>query len=123
VTAEEMAEHIGHHVERVLSGIGTTDEQTAQITSIVQAAAQDVHAMHDQHGAARQELKEILSAPSIDRSRLEALRADHVRLADEASKRVVTALADAADVLTPEQRAAAAQKIEKHHLGWRGGDH
>jgi protein CpxP len=122
-TADEMAEHIEHRVKYVLSDIGTTDEQTAQIKSIIQAAAHDVHAMHNQHGATHQQLKEIFSAASVDRSRLEALRADHIRLADEASARVVAALADAADVLTPEQRAAAAQKIEKHHRGWRAGNH
>src|SRR5687768_9048162 len=72
-SAEEIAEHIERRVQYALSDIGTTDEQTAQITSIVQAAAHDVHAMHDQHGATHQQLKEIVSAASVDRSRLEAL--------------------------------------------------
>jgi Spy/CpxP family protein refolding chaperone len=118
MTSEEMADHLEHGVKYVLSDIDATDEQKAQITSIVQATARDVHAMRDQHAAGHQQLKEILSAATIDRARLETLRADQLRLADEASKRVVAALADAADVLTPEQRSTLASKLQERHHGW-----
>ena len=122
MAAEQMAEHLDHAVKYVLSDIDATNEQKAQITSIVQAAGRDVHAMHDQHAAGHQQLKEILSAPTIDRARLETLRADQLRLADEASKRVVTALADAADQLTPEQRSALARRMEEHHRHLHGNE-
>jgi hypothetical protein len=36
-------------------------------------------------------------------------------LADEASKRLVQALADVSDTLTPEQRQALAERIHQHH--------
>jgi len=36
---------------------------------------------------------------------------------DEASKRMVTAITDAAEVLSPDQRAALAEQIRKHHGG------
>jgi len=36
---------------------------------------------------------------------------------DEASKRMVTAITDAAEVLSPEQRAALAEQMRKHHGG------
>ena len=40
---------------------------------------------------------------------LEALRVEHLALADEVSKKITAGLADAADVLTPEQRAKLAR--------------
>jgi Spy/CpxP family protein refolding chaperone len=45
-----------------------------------------------------------LTAPTIDRSAIERLRAEQIGLAETASKRIAQALADTADVLSPEQR-------------------
>ena len=59
----------------------------------------------------------LLLAPSIDRARIESLRAEQVKSLDEASKRLVTAIEDAAEVLSPEQRAALAEQMRKHHGG------
>jgi Spy/CpxP family protein refolding chaperone len=52
---------------------------------------------------------ELLLQPTMDRAALEALRAEQIASADEASKKLVQFLADAADVLTPEQRAKLAK--------------
>jgi Spy/CpxP family protein refolding chaperone len=94
--------------------VDATAEQKAQVTKILQAAATDVHGLADQHFAARKQLHEILSAPTIDRERLEAVRAGEMQLADEASKRILQGVADAAEVLTPEQRTALAEHMEEH---------
>jgi Spy/CpxP family protein refolding chaperone len=50
----------------------------------------------------------LLTAPSVDRSAIERLRVEQMGLADTASKRIAQALADASDVLTPEQRRKVA---------------
>jgi len=49
---------------------------------------------------------------------VESLRAEKIRLADEASRRFSRALSDAAEVLTPEQRKGLAQRLERHRHRW-----
>jgi hypothetical protein len=44
-----------------------------------------------------------MTQPAVDRAALEELRRYELQLAETASGRIVTALADVADVLTPEQ--------------------
>jgi protein CpxP len=123
MSSEEIADRIEHGVKYVLSDVDATADQKTKVTAILQAAAKDVHAMHDQHVAARNQVHEILTAPTIDRARLENVRADELRLADEASKRIVTAIADAAEVLTPEQRTKLIDEMQKHHHGWHSEHH
>ena len=111
--AGEMTEHLQVHVQHVLEQVDATPEQKAQIKDIVAAATKDLEALHEQHGGIHKELHEIFTAPTIDRTKLEAVRAEHMAALDAASKRCATALADAAEVLTPEQRKQLGEKMAK----------
>jgi Spy/CpxP family protein refolding chaperone len=111
------SEHHLEHVQAMLTKVGATDAQKSQIEGILKPAFDDLKVAHESHSAAFRQFHEAMTGPSIDRTRLEALRAGQIKSLDEASKRLVTAISDAAEVLSPDQRAALAKQIEAHHRG------
>lgn len=113
--AGDMAGHLQAHVQHMLDEIDATPEQKTRIKDIVAAATQDLETLHGQNGGLHRQLHEILIAPAIDRAKLESLRAQHVQALDAASQRCAAALADAAEVLTPEQRRTLGEKMARRH--------
>jgi Spy/CpxP family protein refolding chaperone len=106
-------------VNRLAWAVDASSEQKQKLTAIIQRAADDLRPLREKRVEARRQLRDVLTAPTIDRSKLEAMRADHMKLADQASQRITAALAEAAEVLTPEQRADLARRLER--FGPRGG--
>jgi Spy/CpxP family protein refolding chaperone len=98
-----------------LRDTGASEEQTERIAAIASAAHADLHALHDAHHARRGALVAALVA--ADRAALEQLRRETLAAAEGASQRLVSGLADAAEVLTPEQRRALAEAHAAHHGG------
>ena len=105
------------HMQAMLTKIGASDAQKSQIEGLLKPAFDEMKAAHDAHSAAFEQFHEAITAPSIDRARIEVLRAEQLKSLDEASKRMVTAITDAAEVLSPDQRAALAAEVRKHHGG------
>lgn len=113
---QSAASHL-EHLQAMLGRAGASDAQKSQIEALLKPALEDLGAARESHSAAFRQFHEAITAPSIDRARLEALRAAQLKSLDEASKRLVIAISDAAEVLSPDQRAALAAEIEKHHRG------
>ena len=104
-------------VSRMLSKVDATDEQKKKVAEIVKAAMGDMKAIREKHRDGRRATAELLARPAIDRAALEGLRAEQIRLAESASKRMTQALADAAEVLTPEQRAKLGERMKSRMDG------
>jgi len=71
--------------------------------------------------AARTSARELLTQQTIDRTAIEKLRADQIAIYDAASKRLVQAVADAAEALTPEQRRKLSTMLPPRGGSWGGG--
>ena len=110
-----MDEHLDRMLKHLYVEIDATDAQKQQLAPIVKAAARDLLPMRTQFHDARRQAVDLLSRERVDRAALEALRADQLRLAEQASSRFTQALADIADVLTPAQRKQLAKRIGRWH--------
>jgi Spy/CpxP family protein refolding chaperone len=89
-----------------------TAQQKARLKTIAAAVHADIGAVHRQLPQAHQRAHDLLLQPTIDRAALEALRADEMHQLDVASKRIVGEIVDAAEVLTPAQRARIATHLK-----------
>ena len=113
MTPEQMSQRIDRGVDRMLGDVGATDEQKRKVADIAKAAATELAPLRDKHRAARRQAMELMAAPTIDRPALERLRAEQLQMADAASRRITQAMADAAEVLTPEQRAKLKERMDR----------
>lgn len=107
-------------LERMLDGLDATPEQAEKIRAIVDAARDDLEPAIDGMRGTREKVAEMLAAPTIDRAAAETLRAERVAAMDQASRRLTTAILDAAEVLTPEQRAELVEHLKERgrHGRW-----
>ena len=92
-----MKTRIEFATDWLLSRIEASEAQHQQVKAIVQATVQDLAQMREQHHQNRQALMRALAQPTIDRPTLEDIRHAELLLADTASERIVTALADVAN--------------------------
>ena len=97
-----MDRHIGELVDHVLAE--GTPQQKARLAAIIRSAHADLAPAHQQFQQAHERARTLIMQPNVDRAALETLRADQVRQLDAVSRRLIQALGDAADMLTPEQR-------------------
>jgi uncharacterized membrane protein len=75
----------------------------------------DLFQTREQHHANRQAMIDALGQPTIDRQALEDVRLAELQLMETASGRIVSALADAADMLTLEQRTELIAMASQFH--------
>jgi Spy/CpxP family protein refolding chaperone len=111
LTPAQIDDRIDRMTKHMAIELDATADQQAKIANIVKATVVDLRAMREKAQAARSQAVTLLTAPTIDRSAIERLRAEQIGLAETATKRIAQALADAAEVLNPEQRRKAADWI------------
>ncbi len=98
-----------------LSRIRASAEQRQQVQRIVQEAVRDLEPVKTQHQQHRQTLLEALGQATVDRDILQQVRSAEVQLLDTASNRLVDAMAEIAETLTPEQRTELLSLMARFH--------
>lgn len=96
----------------MLAGIGASADQVTRIDAYLNAAMGEMKAAHDGLANTHRKLAALLLSPTVDQSQVEMLRAGQVEALDQASRQMIAAMEEAAQVLTPEQRA---KLRELHH--------
>lgn len=110
---------IQHMLKRLVPD--ATAEQKTKLNAIAKAAFTDLRPIHEKSREARAQGLKLLAQPTIDRNALEQVRQTQQQLADQRSRRITQAFADAAEVLTPAQRVKATEEIGKRGHGFGHG--
>lgn len=106
---------IEHRIDSALRKADATDDQVGRVNTIIEAAARDIEPLRAEMAGTRAQAVSLLTAPQIDRAAIDHLRTERAGTMDRISQRVTTALADAAEVLTPAQREKLAHVVADMH--------
>ncbi|MBW7922541.1 MAG: periplasmic heavy metal sensor [Rubellimicrobium sp.] len=129
VTAQGMGMRMGFDpfggsmMARMMDAADATDAQAAEIGTIIEATRGDILPLIEAMPERRAQVMELLGAETLDRDAFEALRQEMLATADRASARAMEGFLDAAEVLTPEQRAAViadGERMRSRMEQWRG---
>ena len=124
MTPEEIDKRVERMVKHLAIEVDANDEQETKLIGLADALVNDVMLLRGNMRDAGETLQKILSAPIIDRDALESLRAERFSEAENVSKKLTSAIADAAEVLTQEQRKTLSERIETFRSmrgHWRKG--
>lgn len=113
IDPEERARRLEYRIGRMVADVGGTPQQKERLVAIATAAMADMRPLRQQAREARLRGIELLAATVIDRRALEQQRAIQIQSADARSRRMMQAMADAAEVLTPEQRVKMAARMKQ----------
>jgi periplasmic protein CpxP/Spy len=114
----QIDDRIDRMTKHMAIELDATTDQQVKIANIAKAAVADLRPLHEKAHATRAQAITLLTAPTIDRSAIERLRAEQIGLAETASKRIAQALADVAEVLSPEQRRKVADWMASRRHWW-----
>lgn len=113
--------HADRTVRHLAVEIDASPQQQDKLRAIVDDAVKDLLPVRERLMAARATARDLLTREMVDRGAIEKFRTDMLATHDAVSKRLVQAVADAAEVLTPEQRRKIADLAAAHHGPWGWG--
>jgi periplasmic protein CpxP/Spy len=121
LTTEQMVDRADRMVRHVAIELDANADQQAKLEAIMKSAVTDLAPMRDKVRTTHQKVRELLTAPNVDRAAIEKLRAEQVATMDTLSKRIAQAVGDAAEVLTADQRRKLGDMLPPLGEPGRGG--
>lgn len=102
-------------IDALADELGVDDDQRVEIEGIVDRAKADGEALHERHEDLRGVGIELFAAETLDPGAIETHRQDMLLAIDEGTRLMSDTLLDVAEVLSPEQRRALADKAKAFH--------
>jgi Spy/CpxP family protein refolding chaperone len=106
---------LGFAIEFALRGVNASEEQRQQVKRVMERTIDQLVPLAEKHRQHKHAMARELAKPEIDRAAIERLRKEGIAMADEASKTLAAAVTEAAEVLTPEQRAELIELAHRFH--------
>jgi protein CpxP len=109
-----MQQLIDNRLASMLDEIKATDAQRQQITAIKDKLVADHKALRASHAGVKQELLAQWQADRADPAKVHAIVDDRANGMKGFADEVADALIQVHDILTPDQRAQVAEKMQSH---------
>ena len=107
-----MRGYMEYRLDQVLTDVGASDDQKSKFKALVTSTIDEVRPDREARKAMRDEIIKLIEAPTIDRNAIETLRAKQMAQFEERSKTIAKAVADAAEILTPDQRKKLVEELK-----------
>ena len=126
----KLAERINHRAQWWLEQVDASDQQKRDVGAIITATTTELAPLVGAHRSGKEKMLAALGSDQVDRAAIEAIRQDHLSLADAVSAKLLDSAASVAEIMSLEQRQQLIEAIgeHRHHHGhhrggWRqGGD-
>jgi Spy/CpxP family protein refolding chaperone len=115
-SSADVAEHLEHKIEYVLSAVDASDAQRKQADALVQKVAPEMFKLMGDGRALRTELKSALLSEKLDKAQIDTLRTRLDVLGDHLVDTGMDAVVALAEILTPAQRQKVADRLAHMHL-------
>ena len=123
MTDAQIEKKINRIVKHVAIEIDATPEQQTRISTLFTAVAKDIKPMRGEMRDSARKIHSLLMADKIDREALEKIRAARLADAERVSKAIVNAVAEAAEILSPDQRKVLEERVQQFRSMRRGWGH
>jgi Spy/CpxP family protein refolding chaperone len=114
----QMGERMQARIDHMLTRVGASDDQKTRIKAIAKSAMTDLAPLRTQRADLHKQMHDALAAPVLDKAKLADLHAQQSQLMEKTTARMHEAMIAAAEILTPEQRKAMAERMGRR--GMRG---
>jgi periplasmic protein CpxP/Spy len=106
-------QHMAHMIDHMLDGLGASDAQRSQIKQIAMSAAADLKAQRTAGKGLHDQAMQVFTSATVDAGAAESLRQQMLAQHDQSSKRMMQAMLDISNVLTPSQRAKIGERMHE----------
>lgn len=108
-------------IDRISSKLELNDAQKQKLAVLADEIVAQRAALRGQGADPRADFRALIAGDKFDRARAQTLLEQKTQAVQSSGPKVIAALADFYDSLTPEQQKQVRDKLEQRHRGWHRG--